>query len=461
MKERIMKPFLKFIRIPGPKRFIPALLIGILASNIAVGQISIQQFPFSIRLEQLEIKEFPALQSYAFATWEGKWLLIGGRKDGLHRRQPWATFDEEGQNINIYVADPLKKQVWSQSLEEFPVSIAEQFRSTNMEFIQIGNKLLLTGGYGYSKTADEHVTFPYLTVIRVDELIKAIVDKKTSRNTVVQIRDERMAVTGGRLGKQGDTLLLAGGQRFDGRYNPHGPDHGPGFTQEYTNEIRKFTIEFDKDTPVIKNYYAIKDKINLHRRDYNLVPQVLGNGDLGHTMYSGVFQYKEDVPFTNLVDIVAGSYKVNNRFIQKFSHYHSSVMPMYDKKTASMYTVFFGGIARYYPDKNGKTVDNKDVPFTKTISVVIRTNDKVKEIYLPLQMPGYLGAAAEFIFMPDAEMYLEGIADAGKLTKEEIHIGYIVGGINSSGSNIFWDNTGEESRANGKIIKVFIKKTGG
>ena len=153
-----------------------------------------------------------------------------------------------------------------------------------------------------------------------------------------------MAVTGGRLAKINDTFLLAGGQRFEGRYNPHGPDHGPGFVQEYTNEIRKFMIEYENDTPVIKNYSAIKDTINLHRRDYNLVPQVFKNDELGFTMFSGVFQYEEDIPFTSFVDIVEGSHKVSKGFDQKFNHYHSAVLPIYDKASAAMYSVFFGGI---------------------------------------------------------------------------------------------------------------------
>jgi hypothetical protein len=406
----------------------------------------------------MEINNMPALQSFAYATWQGKWLMIGGRKDGLHRRQPWASFDEEGQNRFIYVVDPQNKKVWKQSLENLPSSVTEQLQSTNMEFCQTGNSLIVTGGYGYSKTADDHITFPYLAVIKVDELITAMLNNKDINNSIVQIKDERLAVTGGRLAKLRDTFLLAGGQRFNGRYNPHGPDHGPGFTQEYTNEIRKFTIEYDQGIPAIKNYSAIKDSVNLHRRDYNLVPQVFKNDELGCTMFSGVFQYNEDIPFTNFVDIAGDTYKVNNSFVQKFSHYHSAVMPMYDKAASSMYTVFFGGIARYYPDKNGKTVDNKDVPFTKTISVVIRKDEKEEEIFLPTQMPGYLGAAAEFIFMPETRMYMEGIADASSLENEENFIGYIVGGINSSANNIFFDNNGKESKASSKIIKVFIKK---
>jgi hypothetical protein len=98
------------------------------------------------------------------------------------------------------------------------------------------------------------------------------------------------------------------------------------------------------------------------------------------------------------------------------------------------------------------------VPFTKTISVVVRKDEKEEEIFLPIQMPGYLGAAAEFIFMPDARMYMEGIADAVSLLHEEKLVGYIVGGINSSTNNIFFDNTGKESKANGKIIKVYMKR---
>ena len=429
-----------------------------LSMIMATAQKQNTVFPFTLRLEQMEINNLPSLQSFAYATWQGKWLLVGGRIDGLHRRQPWATFDEEGQNKYIYVVDVEKKLVWKQSLENLPTPIAEQLQSTNMEFFQTGNSLVLTGGYGYSKTADDHITYPYLTIIKADELITAIMNKNEISGSFVQIRDERMAVAGGRLAKIGDTVLIAGGQRFDGRYNPHGPDHGPGFTQEYTNEIRKFTIEYEKNIPGIKNYSAIKDTINLHRRDYNLVPQVFQHDELGYTMFSGVFQYNEDVPFTNFVDILGGTYKVNNSFKQKFSHYHSAVLPLYDKTTASMYTVFFGGIARYYPGSNGKIMDNKDVPFTKTISIITRKEGKVEETYLPLQMPGYSGTAAEFIFTEGIQMFKEGIADINLLKEGEELIGYIMGGINSSSKNIFWDNTGNESKANGKLIRVYLKR---
>lgn len=436
-------------------------LLGIsflLHAIIVIAQKPLQKSPFIIRLQQVEINDLPALQSFAYATWQDKWLLVGGRKDGLHRRQPWAAFDEDGQNKYIYVVDPVRKKVWKQSLKELAVSIQEQLQSTNMQFSQFENKLVLTGGYGYSKTSDDHITYPNLSIIKIEETINAIINKQSIADYIVQLKDERMAVTGGRLAKDGDTLLLAGGQRFDGMYNPMGPDHGPGFVQEYTNEIRKFTVGAENNIPKITSYFAIKDSINLHRRDYNLVPQVFKNDLLGHTMFSGVFQYDKDLPFTNFVDVIAGNYIVNDSFEQKLSHYHSAVLPMYDKTTTTMYTVFFGGIAQYYPDKTGKLISNIDVPFTKTISVISRIDNAVEEFYLPIEMPGYLGAAAEFIFTPEAVMYAEGIANISALQNDEVLIGYITGGINSSDQNIFWTNTGKQSKANKTLFAVYIKK---
>ena len=429
-----------------------------IVSVAAIAQNKVRPASFSLRLEPLEIDGLPGLQSFAFATWQDKWLLVGGRIDGLHRRQPWASFSEAGQNRHFYVVDPATKQVWKASMEQLPVTVQEQLQSTNMEFYQVDNKLILAGGYGYSKTADDHITYPFLLVIKADELIKAIMNKQSFSNSITQVKDQRMAVTGGRFGKVDDTLLLVGGQRFDGMYNPMGPDHGPGFEQQYTNEIRMFSITFENDTPVIKNYRTLKDSMHLHRRDYNLVPQVYDNGHFGYTAFSGVFQYDKDLPYTNFVDISGGSYKVNNSFKQRFSHYHSAVLPLYDKASGTMYSVFFGGIAQYYPAENGKIISNEEVPFTKAISLITRNKGNVKESYLPVTMPGYLGAAAEFIFRPEITLYRDGIADFQMIGSGDIEIGYIVGGINSSDRNIFFSNTGKESKANSSILKVYLTK---
>ena len=326
-----------------------------------------------------------------------------------------------------------------------------------MQFVQSKIQVDLNRWIGYRKSKGDHITHPYLTMIRIDGLVDAIIQNKSIGNAVSQIEDSRMAVTGGRMAISHDTILLAGGQRFDGLYNPHGPDHGPGFSQTYSNEIRKFIISYEDMLPSIKSYSAIHDSVNLHRRDYNLVPQIFPGGLAGYTMFSGVFQYNADIPFTNAVDIVSGGYKVVNQFEQKLNHYHCAVLPMYASNGGNMYTVFFGGISQYYPDAMGKVAESTDVPFTKTIGIVTRNKEIFVENYLSLQMPGYLGAAAEFIFTPGMKMYKEGIADMDALQmKGEVLIGYIVGGINSTANNIFFSNTGKESSAQSSILKVYL-----
>ena len=43
-------------------------------------------FPYELELDTIVIPELGGLQSYAVGQSNGKWLVIGGRLDGLHRR---------------------------------------------------------------------------------------------------------------------------------------------------------------------------------------------------------------------------------------------------------------------------------------------------------------------------------------------------------------------------------------
>ena len=72
--------------------------------------ISAQNLPFSIHLEPLLMNDVSGLQAYAFGQYDGKWLLVGGRLDGLHKRQPFAAFNVEGNNNQIVVIDPILKK---------------------------------------------------------------------------------------------------------------------------------------------------------------------------------------------------------------------------------------------------------------------------------------------------------------------------------------------------------------
>ncbi|GAB4243436.1 MAG: hypothetical protein Kow0027_02480 [Saprospiraceae bacterium] len=334
----------------------------------------------------------------------------------------------------------------------------EQLQSTNMEFVQRDTVLYLIGGYGYSAELDEWITHPFLTAVDLPGVINAVINGGDLAPHFRQLGDERMMVTGGQLGLLNDRFYLVGGQLFEGRYNPMGPQHGPGFLQEYTNAIRSFEVLDDGTSLTIQDYQETVDSLNLHRRDYNLAPQVFPNGTQGFTVFSGVFQYDVDLPWLNSVDVDEAGYSVNDSFQQFLSNYHSAKLPVYSAVQNSMHTVFFGGISRYYLDANGNLVDDPDVPFVKTISVVSRFADGTMTESKIGDLEAYLGAGAEFLPVEDLPIYSgHGVVDLDNIGLGKRLAGYLVGGIESSQPNIFFINTGTQSQASPKIFKVFIE----
>jgi hypothetical protein len=414
-----------------------------------------QTSPFNVYIESISISELGGIQSYAFGQHDGKWLIIGGRLDGLHRRQPFAAFDVAGNNNQLIVIDPVMKQKWAAPLTSLSVALQEQLSSTNMEFHQDGKYLYLVGGYGFHTATSSRKTFDKLTAVDVPAVINAVVMGTSFTSYFRQISDTSFAVTGGHLKKINNTYYLIGGNRFDGNYNPMG---NATYTQVYTDAIRKFNILDNGTTVNINHLPTITDATNLHRRDYNAVPQIMPNGNEGLTAFSGVFQPTANIPFLNCVNIDSASYWVNNAFQQYYNHYHCGVLPLYSAKENEMHNVFFGGIAQYY-DSAGILVQDNNVPFVKTIARVTRTADgAMAEYKLPNEMPTLLGASAEFIPLPTVPQYNNEVFKLDSITADSTLVGYIFGGISSTAANIFFTNTGTQSIASSQIFKVYVIK---
>ena len=121
---------------------------------------------------------------------------------------------------------------------------------------------------------------------------------------------------------------------------------------------------------------------------------------------------------------------------------------------------FFGGMSQFQFNENDELVQDDEVPFVKTISMVIRYEDgKMVEKDLGVKMPAFLGSGAEFIPVENKNMYLEnGIVNFNELKKGNNFVGYIYGGIESTKENIFFNNNGSQSKASNKIFKVYIYK---
>ena len=432
------------------------IVFALLYAN--VGLVAAQKAKYRVLIEPVNSSELSGIQSYAYGQFDGKWLIIGGRTDGLHRRQPFASFGASGNNKQLIVIDPFSLKQWSTSLVSLSSDLQDQLSSANMQFYQDGRNLYIAGGYGYSTSLYDHTTYGKLTAIDVPNTINAIINSTSFISYFRQISDTNFAVTGGHLKKMGDTYYLVGGQKFIGRYNPMGPDHGPGFFQQYTDQVRKFNISDDGKNITIKNYKSITDAGAFHRRDYNVVPQILPDGMEGLTLFSGVFQPTANIPYLTSVTITGRSYEVNQGFAQYYNHYHSAVLPLYSSKNNEMHNIFFGGIAQYY-DSSGTLIQNSDIPFVKTVATVIRDNSgKMTEYKLAVEMPSLSGTGAEFILLPSIPRYANNVAKLDSLNDDRILVGHIFGGISSKSANIFWVNTGKESNASSQLFKVYLLK---
>jgi hypothetical protein len=415
---------------------------------------SAQSWNRSVYLEPVSNIDLPGIHSYAYAVHNGKWLLVGGRRDGLHPRQPFAAFPATSNNTVMTVVDPNTGEVWTQSISTLNTSIAEQLQATNMCFTQVEDTLYIAGGYAFSSTANDHITFPSLITMRVSHVIDAIINGTSPAVHILQTASQSMAVTGGHLVHWEGQFHLVGGHRFDGRYNPMGHNT---YVQTYTDAIMSFNINNSGNEPALTNFSTVTDAAHLHRRDYNLVPQVFADGSYGYMISSGVFQTNIDLPYLYPVEIRSNGHAAITAFNQYLSNYHSAVAALKDTTANKSYNLFFGGMARYYYD-NGTLITDDNVPFVRTISMVERdANDQLSEFALTTMMPNLEGASAEFIAADLPNLHDQVLLFDPNET-DSLMIGYIVGGIASTQLNPFVGNNLSVTNASSSIFKVYLIK---
>ncbi len=409
------------------------------------------QFDYQLQITPVTIKGLPGLHSMAVAQHNGKWLLIGGRKDGIHARQPFNAFPVLLNNTDIYVADVNTNQVWSSPLSSLPISIQEQLQSTNMNFYQDHDSLYIIGGYAFSAIANDHITFDKMTSIDVSGLMNAIINNTSIVSYFKQIANPLFANTGGQLGKIGNTFYLVGGQKFDGRYNPM---ENPTYTQTYLSQYTKFSIDNSGNQLSISNVQTISDPVHLRRRDYNLMPQFFPDGTEGYMISSGVFQQTINMPFLYPVNITANGYYPVTTFNQYLSNYHSAKVALWDSVNNRMHNLFFGGLSQYYM-LNGVLTQDVNVPFVKTISRVTRLSDStLHEVEMNVSMPSLLGAGAEFFPNEQLPHTPSEIIKLSSIQADTFVVGYICGGLQSPSANPFTVNQTGTTAANTTLYRI-------
>lgn len=387
------------------------------------------QVPYSIELRPISIPNAPALQGASFAQLHGKWLFIGGRTNGLHGFDSnTQNFPPEYQNRDVIVIEPRTGRVWTRSLDDPGISqvATDALTSTSQQFLQQGKRLYIIGGYGVDSATGKSTTFDTLTQIDVQGLIKAVVNGGPIAPRIRQVHDPRFQVTGGGLGAIGKRDYLVMGQKYLGDYTTN----NAGAIQIYTNAIRSFQINSRSLMLGIRNYQSIIDPVNFHRRDFSMSPTILTNGQPGLTVYGGVFT-PEGLAYREPVTIQGhGRPPIISSFKQSFNLYHAPTIPIYDARSRTMNTTFLGGISLdTYDPATGKITPDPNLPFVNTISTLRRdSHGNYQEFIMPNQLPGLLGANAQFLPSLKAPRYSNGVIRFNAIHRPTV-VGTMYGGI--------------------------------
>ena len=403
--------------------------------------------PFTLEIEAVS-QPVLGIHSFSYAQSGSKWLIVGGRINGLHGMSSNDNFPVQYANNSIVVIDTTTWQTYSATLNSLPLSIADPLRSTNMQFTHQNNWLYVLGGFGWDSTQNRYVTYSTLTAIHVNDMINAVMNNLPIAPHVRQISNTNFSVSGGELEVSDGKWHLVMGHDFQGRYteNP-----SPLFTQEYTNEIRKFSVSDDGTTLSASNFSAQRDTVNFHRRDLNVFPLIQQGGSHSIGVFGGVFRYNENLPYRSPIVVDSVSYQVNS-YQQYMSQYTCAGIPIFDSVTNKMYVVLMGGISMYdYDPVSSTVVYDSLVPFVSDITcLTLHPSGQIEESILPLQLPDLLGSNAEFVPNLSLFRYENGVLKFRKLPSGRTLAGYLLGGIRAGAPNL------QTGVANDTVYRIFI-----
>lgn len=425
-------------------KFLLCLLLG----QLSFGYSQTNDLPFTISIEDITPANWPGLHSFAFAEWEEYWIIVAGRSNGLHGFFPFTGFPEQTANNQIWVLDPVSGDFWHKGLEELDIMVAAALQSSNPQYVQQADKLYIFGGYGMNPETEQFVTFDQLTAIDLPLLVEAILEDEPIASAVNSIVDERIRVCGGEAHQLGDWTFLVGGHNFSGLYSQNGT---ATFTQEYTNEIRKFQLTTSPEgLPVIAEYEAFKDD-EFHRRDLNVGPCILENGAEGLCAYGGVFRPDADLPYLNPIYIQENSIEVNEDYEQLMSHYTCPILPVYDVAQNEMHSVFFGGLSYHTFDMETQSFEqNELIPFIPSFTLMSRAADGTyQERVLNTAFDELLGTNAKLVLVEDLPLSSEGVIDLNSIAQPQ-RVAYIYGGIKAAIPNI------TPSSASNRLFEIWL-----
>jgi hypothetical protein len=428
-------------------------------------------YTLSIRPVDFGIANLPTLHSYAVGSYDGKWVMVAGRTNGLHgfTASGQTNFPPASQNRDVWVIDPVSGQSWNRSLQSASSGLSSNdvaaLTTTNNQFMQRGNSLYMIGGYGANATSG-FSTHNALSAINLPGIIDWVTTGSGSAtNHIRMVRDEAFRVTGGAMHEIEGRTHLVFGQNYIGGYIP-------GQTGQYTQQIRSFDIVDDGTNLSFNNLTQSTPLPEYRRRDLNVYPTLSRNLDgslsQGLTALSGVFTPSNGA-WTVPVEIDANGNpsmadpNAPATFKQGMNNYHSAKLGLFSESTGQMHQILFGGITLVdYDPITQQFYQDDDMPWTNSITAVVR--DQLGQYQQTLlgafpemfDSEGNLlrfGANAEFLALHGLGVYDNGVINLDAITGPTV-LGHIYGGLFanaphvrnvpgavSGASNIIWEVT--------------------
>lgn len=436
------------------------------------------QIPYSVEIREASFAPaaLPNIHSFTSGEWDGEWVILAGRTNGLHGMTGRNAFDPLYENREVWVINPSTQQSWSKSLETSAASGLNQdevdsLSCTNTEFYQDGETLIVVGGYGYKRSEGDHVTYDRISAINLPGLIswvKAPAGTESSRagDHIKQVIDPYFQVTGGALEKIGDEFQLIFGQNYQGRYRPN-------FNGIYTRQVRRFKTAFINGGFSVpsSSKLATTPSDDYRRRDLNVVTVLERNGlnafNEKSLILSGVFTTDNGV-WTSPVLVSAGGNVVMSApaaattLKQGFQVYHSSKCTLFNRVSNESHTLIFGGLTVLELDLDSNTfVRDDQVPFTNQCSLVVRDPaGLISQYWLPTRFPEIITGGKEIRFGTNAEFF--PASDVARLHHRVLDltpigsptvIGHIFGGLIADAGN------GGDTGASGRVFEVILTPT--
>ena len=442
--------------------------------------------PFTVRIEQATL-EFPVVtnpgdtetnqgvQGYAYATQNGKWLILCGKTTGGHNFLPGGgNFPPKQQNKIVYVVDTVANTISYRFLTDPSSGLSDlevEYISAQVpEFFQLSDSLVIVGGYGVDSAISSFSTKPILTKLDIAGVINWVeTGEGTFKEHMFQIEDPMFQVTGGihHFSQRHKPLLITFGQNFIGPMFPSS-------NGIYTKKVKSFYLGGNPDTPVLLKAPEPAPTDAYRRRDLNSVPIIVkkeNTYDIEYVVLSGVFTLTGgvwNVPV--FIDQDGHTLMADpddpNTFKQGVNCYHCARLGLYSKESEDMFIVLFGGIGFLY--WNGTAyADDLELPYTNDVSAVkIDTNRNVSQFRLDADFPSIVfpGESTDSFFGSEAwfiptyeKTFPKSIISLDTLSSgEETFIGYIVSGIQSK-LRVGSGGTGN-SLSSPYIFKVYVTK---